>query len=337
MRQCLTILLFGVFCGCETIVELDIPSDYQAKLVVESQFSPDSLWTFRVGKSVPYTETVEPSELIVPDARIIISDENHFRDTLQHVGGGIYKTLQGHRPVSGTTYNVKASASGFSEVQASSWAPPLQSELLEIESMEVENSSDRERYVLRFSIADQPGSNYYNLNLYQVMPFCEDDNGWFRIEDGPDYTTRYKPIFFGSNSPSFHAFIETVDDPIYPRIENKFSGAFLSDQLFEATTQEFEITFEPTAFEFVSPYFKLELSALSDDLFAFERSLELHDYYLFGPDLARSSPAVVYTNVVNGLGIFAGYTSDTYRFDAKGNEWQEDLVVVGPSNPQPCQ
>ena len=116
-----------------------------------------------------------------------------------------------------------------------------------------------------------------------------------------------------------------------------FFSAFLSDQLFEATTQEFEITFEPTVFDFVSPYFILELSALSDDLFAFERSLVLHDYYLFGPNITRSSPAVVYSNVVNGLGVFAGYTSDTYRFDAEGNEWEEDLVLVGSNNPQPCK
>ena len=169
------------------------------------------------------------------------------------------------------------------------------------------------------------------------MPFCEDDNGGIRIEDGPGYTANYWPIAFNTNSPSFHAYIETVDDPIYPNIESVFFSACLSDQLFEATTQEFEITFEPTVFEFVGPYFILELSALSDDLFAFERSLVLHDYYLIGPNLTRSSPAVVYSNVVNGLGIFAGYTSDTYRFDVEGNEWQEDLVVVGSSDPQPCQ
>ncbi len=82
----------------------------------------------------------------------------------------------------------------------------------------------------------------------------------------------------------------------------------------------------------------LVLTALSNESFAYERSLELHDIFLHTPNILQTSNRLaVYTNVLNGLGIFAGYTSDVYRFDTEGNEWQEDVLGVGTNELQPCQ
>ena len=331
------ILLLGVCCSCETVVDLDIPKDYQSKLVVESLFSPDSLWKFRVGRSVPQVKNIELNEFIVSDATIVISDEKHFLDTLQYIQDGIYHSLGGHRPKSGRTYKVHVTANGFENVDAFSWAPPLKSKLLELIHVLPVGPSETERYTLRFTITDGPDNNYYRIHLYQVIPFCRNANGYIVAGDAPGYAKNYQTLVFDSKSPSFHAFVETVDDPLYPNVENMFWDAFFSDQLFKGTTQEFEITFKPTTFESFSHHFMLVLSALSDDLFAYERSLVLHDYYLFGPTITRSRPEVVYSNVSRGLGIFAGYTNDTYRFDAKSNEWQEDSLPIGFNDVPSCQ
>ena len=165
-----------------------------------------------------------------------------------------------------------------------------------------------------------------------------DETGSIRIEDDPRHSVDYDWLFFQSNSPSFHAYIEAVDDPTIPDVEENFGPAFFSDQLFEATAKEFEITFEPMIFESIRPYFMLVLTALSDESFAYERSFGLHDIFLSTPNILQTGNRLtVYTNIQNGLGIFAGYTSDRYWFDTEGNEWQEDVRGIGEGELLPCQ
>ena len=81
----------------------------------------------------------------------------------------------------------------------------------------------------------------------------------------------------------------------------------------------------------------LVLTAFSDDLFVFERPVALHDLFVGVPNIIQKIPVEVHTNVLNGLGIFAGYTSDTYRLDGDGNEWQEDVLGVSADELGPCQ
>ena len=337
MRGLILILFFVVFCGCESALDLDIPGGYDSQLVIQSHFTPDSLWEFRVGKSAPVRGTIDPNELIVPDAKIVIFGEDRFRETLHYVGHGIYQTAQGQRPIRGISYTVQVSATGFPQAEASSWAPPLKSKLLEVKRTAKHDSLGTEDYELRFELEDQPGSNYYRMALHQVVPLCEREGWGIFVEDVPGNVIDYWRLVFQSNSTSFRDYIETVDDPTIPYQDDDFWGPYFSDKLFEATTKEFKITFEATIFESIHPHFSLVLSSLSEDMFVFERSIVLHDLFLAAPSIAQSNPAVVHTNVVNGLGIFAGYTNDTYRFDAAGEEWQEDVLGIGIGEIQSCK
>lgn len=338
MREWKFILLIGVLCGCESVVDLDLPGDYQSKLVIESVFSPDSLWKVHVGKSVLIGVNLPANELIVPNAEIIIFDEDRFRDTLHHINDGVYRSMRDHRPVSGTRYRMQVSAPGFTEAEASSWAPPLQSEFLEIKSIPYEDPYSEERYSIRFRLADRPGKNYYSITLDQVMPYCEPVDGGMSIRDGAGYWTDYWFLLFQSTWPSFYVYPEAVDDPLYPDFDNTFiGGAYFSDRLFEATTVEFEMTFESRSFESIGSYFMVTITALSEDLFAYQRSIGHYDLYVNEPNLTRNTPVTVYTNFRNGLGLFAGYTVESHRFDANGNEWEEDVVGVGVGEIGPCQ
>ncbi len=337
MREWIGLLLFSVLCGCETIVDFDIPDGYQSSLVVQSHFSPDSLWSVQLSKSVPLRDTSESSELLVSGATVIISGEDNFRDTLQQVDHGIYRTLQGHRPIIGVLYRVQVKVDGFPDVEAFSQIPLLSSELVDLHRIVPSDSSTAERFRLRFTLKDQPDKNYYRLNLYQAIPVCETEDGLRRIgRDHPSYSLDYRLTSFQSNSPSFTDFAGTVDDPTYTNLSESFVTAYFSDQLFESTTRQFEITFEPRIFESIRPHYRLALTALSDDLFAFERSLDIYDLYVGLPNISQRNPAVVYTNVQNGFGIFAGYSEDNFRFDEQGNEWEEERLGVGENELAPC-
>lgn len=338
MRGWIVILLFTALCGCETVVDLEVPGGYDSKLVVESIFSPDSLWRVELSRSVPLGDTAMPSELLVSGAVIVISGENNFHDTLRQVNHGVYKTAHFHRPEQGSVYRIQVNVDGYPQASASSWAPLLQSELLKVERSDADDSSATENYRIRFRLTDQPGRNYYHLDIFQVAPFCRDEiRRNRRIGDSPRYSADYLRLIFQSNSPSLYPYPEVVDDPTFLDSEDSFWSAYFSDQLFEATANDFEITFEARAFESIRPHFMLVLTAFSDDLFAFERTVALQDLFVGLPNIIQRYPVQVHTNVQNGLGIFAGYTSDAYRFDGDGNEWQEDVLGVGVGELEPCQ
>ena len=338
MRGWIVILLFSAVCGCESVVDLEVPGGYQSQLVVESIFSPDSLWKVELSRSIPLTDNTVQSELMVSDALVIIFGENNFRDTLWQIDRGVYQTAHRHRPKQGSVYRLQVNADGYPQATASSRAPLLQSELQDVERLAINDSSATEDYGIRFRLADQAGKNYYRLDLFQVVPFCRDERRGYRtIRDSPQHLADYLQTTFLSNSPSLRSYIETVDDPTVPDFEDRFWSAFFSDQLFEATTKEFEITFEARIFESISAHFMLTLTAFSDDLFAFERSVVLQDLFVGIPNIIQSNPPTVHTNIQNGLGIFAGHTKDTYRFDGKGNEWQEDVLGIGAGELEPCQ
>ncbi len=126
MRERIGLLFFLIaLSGCQTIVDLDVPNGYQSKLVVESQFSPDSLWKVKVERSVPLGDITEPSGLIVEDAKVVVTGEGNFRDSLEYLGNGIYRTLHDHQPIPDVTYMVQVNVDGFPEAEASSWPPPF--------------------------------------------------------------------------------------------------------------------------------------------------------------------------------------------------------------------
>jgi len=338
MSKWTVILLFALVCGCESPVELEIPGDYQAKLIVESHFSPDSVWWIKVGKTTSLLDSFSTSsELIIPDAKVILFGDNNFLDTLYHDEGGVFRSVHAHQPVSGVTYTTQVSAPDFSQVEASSTAPLLNSTLLSVKRVAVDDSLETETYSLRFQVEDRPGRNYYQASVSQVVPLCKSDSFRVKIQDTPETLLYYDRLTFQSNSPLFRDFVETIDDPTLPVIEENFRIPYFSDRLFESSTQQFQITFESRSLESIPSYFILEIWALSEELLAYERSLAIHDINFGFPNIAHTTPIHLYSNVENGLGVFAGFTRDVYRFDEQQNEWEENVLEYNRETLRPCQ
>ena len=100
--------------------------------------------------------------------------------------------------------------------------------------------------------------------------------------------------------------------------------------------REFEIFIRPHIFETEPvPRFRLVISSLSEEIVLHERSFTLQDEYLFNVDPIFGSAINIYSNIEGGLGIFSGYTNNSYRMDANGNEWTESEIGFGET-PPPC-
>ena len=313
----ISLIFLVTLAACETPIDVDIPGDYTSLLVIDGDFNPDSVWAIKVNKSVPLGGSINVSELFVQDATVTILGESGQSEILAHTGSGIFRSQSDTYPAAGEVYRLDVTSPGFESVHAISHAPRLQSAFLDIQAVDTE-SRFAHTYRLRFSVTDLPGKSYYQVRIDQVQPSC--------LREG---VPLYYNISFNSPEPSFYHDATTLDEP--PNARNAYSGAFyepyFSDRLFEDDVREFEIFARVSIFE-NEPIQRLRLvvSSLSEEQVLHDRTFILQDEYLFNEDPIFGSAINIYSNIEGGLGIFSGYTSNSYRIDSEGNEWTESEI-----------
>ncbi len=307
--------------ACESIIELETPFE-KHKILAHSFFTPDSVWVVNLNIS-SHTSGSPRVTLLAGDPRqtvVVIADDQGGADTLREppekrITGINYRSVRGMRPRPGVTYTLRVEMPGFIDSQTLSPPPPVEASAQLPKRVSMQNivySNDHETSSLRFSIEDPPGANYYRLELFQVAP-----------ENGGDIFN-YRAVDFRSTNPSFRFdYGEVGDLEQREEIDFDFYGhAVFSDALFDGTSHDIEIAFEPYISPQFEPRFLVVLSTLSYDFFMYHHTLDRHRNADIGSDYAPEIfPVPVYTNIKNGFGIFAGYVTDTYRFDADGNEW----------------
>ena len=331
---CIAVMLCALS-ACESIIELETPHG-EHKIVAHGFFTPDSVWTVDVDLSLQTSGS--PATLLSGDTRqnvVIVKDDTGGVDTLQYYRGEgyNYRSVRGMHPRPNVTYTLRVEMPGF--VSSETLAPPVPVEASAQlpERTPVQNlvySNDNGTSSLRFSIEDPPGANYYRIELFQVGP--EDGrairNDSLSIPQAVEDVFNYRSVIFQSTDPSFRFHYGEVGD-LEQREEidfNFYGRAVFSDALFDGTSHGIEIAFEPYTYPGFKPQFSVILSTLSSDLFMYLHTLNRHENEAagIGSDYASEVfPVPVYSNINNGYGIFAGYVSDTYRFDQDGNDWEE--------------
>lgn len=346
MSFCRILVLLMVICACEDPIDLKDSGEYTPALVLNGYFTPDSVWTVRVSKSIAVSEPVLPSELLVKDAKVFIRGASGLNEALIHTGNAVFRSLSGQHPVAGKMYVIEVASSGFNTIYSTSLAPELKSEFLGIDIVDtvIFGGKQQPTYRLRFRVTDLPGKSYYRLMLYEVLPVCSDGDRLRPSEEGEEGVPDYRQItsFKGTNA-SFYSDPVSLDEPPdarYGDFDSKFRSVYLSDRLFENTERDFEIFFEPyisLLSDLIPTQFMLIVSGLSEELVFYERSEILQDEYLTLNEYLFTNPVNLYSNVEGGLGIFAGYSNDTYRIDSVGNEWKESDVGIRERPFPPCR
>lgn len=340
LRSSLIIIFLVVLSACETAIDIDISGDYTPVIVVGGEFNPDSIWSVKISKSRAIGGSVTAAELFIQDATVTILGESRQSETLVHTGDGVFQSPSGTHPVAGELYRLDVTSPGFESVYSISHAPRLQSAFVDIQAVNTE-FPDQPRHRLRFSVTDLPGKSYYRMRIDQVVPSCRDERGDLDWYDEPEGVPAYSyGINFNSPEPSFYDDASTLDEP--PNALDQYGGSavfwrpYFSDRLFEDDVREFEIFVRPHIFETEPvPRFRLVISSLSEEIVLHERSFTLQDEYLVGSDPLFGNPINIYSNIEGGLGIFSGYTNNSYRIDADGNEWTESEIGFGET-PPPC-
>ena len=274
--------------ACEKeVTGIKLPES-DAKLVVTSFISPqDTAWRVTLYRSVPTLGVREPTSPGVAGALVTVTDGDQTV-TLAHQGDALYELPTANFPVvAGRTYTLRVQAPDGETVEAACTVPgALDVSSLVIDSVQSVNDA-RYRYYLRMSWTDVGGQeNYYRLAGEMRLE-------WKQVPDNAPPT-------------------------LYPVAIYWDGEAFLDDKGKDGETLYSPkgnlLPFGPGT----NPNMRIYLYA---SLLHTDR--HYYQYHLSARGAIRSrdnpfaEPALVYSNVTGGLGIFAAYNRTTFFWQLK--------------------
>lgn len=267
-RETIYFILLIAFSSCVKDLALN-SEDLNSKIVVNSIFENGEKIELHLSESVSVIENV--STPVISNSKITISNESG--DLLGESSSTSFY-LSNFNTEAGQEYFLKVSADGFESVEAFAEIPPLAS----LEGIDTSIFQTQQKIQFDVSIDDNPlEDNYYSIKI----KFLSTDN----------LISTNSIISFGRK--------EVV-------VNGEKSGTqfFFSDETFNGEVFTFSGLvdyFEP----FLGwEYYIVEVNSLSRDLYNYRLS---YYNYIRAQELPFTEPVQIYSNINNGIGIFAGY------------------------------
>jgi regulatory protein YycI of two-component signal transduction system YycFG len=299
MNRILTLLwltLFSLTMACERPIDLTI-EEPDPQLVVLSNFTADRNMQVRVSRTQSVLDTEPPAPVLDADVRLFKGEEFVQRlILLSEEGQDPFYTTQDFKPEIAVTYTIKVEAPGFAPIEAMSQIPvKIDIQSLKVSDYLLEKNPEGEA-LYRFSVTigfsdPQTENNYYHLNLYQQVY---------------DYMLDGQDTIFGKNEFFPIQFNQIIDNNF---ILAYFDGGVLfEDTPFNGSivSYTFPISFNLNTEEEVPGKLVVELRSVSEEYYFYQRSLSQQQQ---NPGAPFAEPVTLYNNIVNGQGIFAGYSS----------------------------
>ena len=295
MRKSFVFLVFPIISvACTTVVDFDIPQN-KPKVVVNALFSPDSVWRIQISRSNSILDTnLSFGFVSIGDAVVTILDQNNqFVETITGIPTGLFGDFFSYsykgktKPMPGQSYTVQVAVKDEPNIKAINKVPTLVS----ITSVEIDSSrfiSDREPIEMDITFKDPGGEkNYYTVKVIGDSYYIPNkDTVWVTREIN----------------------VKVVDPSLNE--EFKESDRFINDNLFNGKNYTLHLKL------FSQPYWgpqspvtvhaRVILVSISEEYYKYFTTKNLQDYTNGDP---FAQPVQVFSNVENGLGIFAGYSS----------------------------
>ncbi len=292
-------ILVLAFSGCELIINPDLP-EHTPRLVIKAFFTPDGGWAASVSRSVGILEPSPGPERLVTGASVELLSDGRIIDRLLFLDRerayASEKLLQ-----TGRSYSLQVSAPGFETVHATDSAPPPVP--TSIESYRVETSDP---------VPGEPGVSA--INDFRITLQIQDPSGAenrYQIRVIAPGRSGRRDLRFSTRDPSIISD-NRIEDPVTEGVE-PFTGSapFFSDALFDGESHEIEISSVNLLVEAsLERVIWLQVRHISEAYYRHLKSALLHETTVDNP---FAEPFRVYSNVENGYGIFAGYSSQTFE------------------------
>jgi len=324
--------VFSIHCAIP--VELEFDSNFAEKVVIYAEFEPDSLWTVNLGRNVIYTDSINWNEYIITEATVTISADSEIKESLIHVGQGIFQSSHGSRPVPETQYTITVNTPALPEVSASSKIPAIQADFVKIQ--ELSSDATMRSFRIHIRIVDQIGQDNYSLQIHHLEPICHNDGGIPPFMNRGE-TTIWRSVSFNSDFPEIRDNVPDINDPSSAQtgaVGGSYSEGFFTDRSFEGQSKMIELTINVPHYDVLPPYIQVSVTNWSHELWSYIEYQSVVD--LFGPSYFEENPKFIYSNIQGGLGIFGGKNQEHLRFDHEGASWDLDEFQIGFELVQPC-
>lgn len=262
--------------ACEMVVEIDMPQ-YDSQLVVNSFFHSNNQFEVHISNSLGILDTGTFDN--IENATIEILENGQVISVLRHIRNGNYRSLRRVYASAGLTYSLRVEASGYESVSAFDAIPvaiPIISATLKDSVYVGELDGTYAETTIKFN---DPASvnNFYVIEIYQ---WSSRNGNWYSI-------------FLSSIDPS------VANDQVSSRI-------LFSDVIFDGKIYDLKVYFSNYILT-QNPMLFVRLNSISEAYYNYNKSFKLHQQNMGNP---FAEPVQVYTNIENGLGIFAGYSYD---------------------------
>ncbi len=298
-------IIFGIgflmVFGCTKEIDLAIPKAAQ-KTVVNAFFSPASEFQVSLSRSQDIL-ALDKGESI-PNAIVLLYQDNKILDTLDLVGE-VYQSSIIPRP--GENYGLQVLVPDSEPLTSNDYLPPeprlLGSTLLESVTTDREGDVFSQASITFYDDPDE--SNFYELLMFlrykdeQLMDFLEE------IGEKDKIAVNYNG---------------QTNDPVLlneGQLDLSFRSLVFSDALFNGQTYTMKVQFSrsiklPETYDLNSYDIIIFLRAVTPDYYTYQKTLAAHQSSQVS-DLFEGAgiPVPMFTNITNGLGIFAGYNQVT--------------------------
>ncbi len=306
-----SLLLLFIFSSCSKIIDIDIP-DKEKHIDVIGVMNSESILKMNISKSVSILQSTEgyyseegnfiSSNIdFVSNASVKIYENNVYKDTLSFTEYGNY--IANFKPVVGSTYKIEVNVPNCETVDAENTIPD-KVEIILIDTLTVSSTSfiDTEK-MLRCEIKFTDPSevnNYYYFNICGKKTYT-----WYdEYNDSLIVWTDSSNVDFDTN------------DPMIDNDSKINTGIIFNDNVINGQTYTLNIDFDKYFSD--STMFHFNLYSISSDYYLYLKSLNKQRESIGGGPFTEA--VQVYTNINNGVGIFAGINKSTYSILARNTD-----------------
>jgi hypothetical protein len=290
------------FLSCEREISLEIEG-FEPKIVVNGILEAGKAFNVHVCSS---KNILSQSENINLDKAIVKIYEGSDFFFLSSTGEGNF-SHPSKRVMHGANYHIEVSYPGFKTVKSNATIPGT----LDAEVSYSETFDYKGKLALRvdFKIKDNPDEdNYYIYEILNLYPNAPTDPNSIPFLDSP----------IKSWLSSLDGNIGYIDDVSEKQsklfiTDNTFRGSILNTSLVSFVEIQEQGSNNPidVILDYYTPDFtdsKLKVTAASKELYEYYKSVELF-IQKKALNSSISTPITPFTNIENGLGIFAGFSS----------------------------
>ncbi len=314
MKQtCFLVVLFFavIFSSCYKQLEIEFPEN-EPLIAVSCLFTKDRSFIVNVNKTIGFNDSVSHK---ITNATCKLYANNQFIENLTHSSDGFYTSPSNYKPDYNTVYKIEISSEDLPVVSATNQLPtPVQ--IINLTKQDSVMFGEDGKYLHQLDITiDDPAeiNNYYEFTIIAYYKLDYSEVWWLDSTELAEVDTSYRTRTRVPQSQDIVLKNEGLLD-YYPRTFP------FSDELFNGQTYTLNINYllpsssagwDDTEINLITDYqLIVAVRSVSEDYYKYKKKLIIHQENQ-NSDIWNGigEPVQMFSNIKNGYGIFAGYTT----------------------------